>query len=200
MSKGKKGSKENPISSEELRDVLEELVKPLEIKEAAVKDDYCNYSYELMTGKSEGDVIVRKGAAIVHKDMLDAFEKLNVHLAVIDDAFNYSKVEIDDIDKMHDHELTGLFNVTGFKLRGNSETASVILVGTKFIKNGGYISLETPRIKFDSNYKFKNELKDAVDKCCREVEAYMNGKFAPAFEQTEMDFNEVDAEFSNAEM
>ncbi|HEY8690550.1 MAG TPA: hypothetical protein VIM07_15040 [Chitinophagaceae bacterium] len=201
MPKEKKGTKENPIvvNINNFRDdELSEIPKALEIKEAAIKDDYCNYSYELMQGVGEGDIIGRKGAAVVHNDMLDAFEKLNVHLAVIDDAFRYSHIEIEDIDMMHSSELAGLFKVTGLKLRGNADNESVILVGTKFIKTGGYISLETPRIKFDSGYPFKNELHEAVYKCCDEVEQYMNGKIAPTFEQTEIDFEVPEKEFDNA--
>lgn len=202
MSKGKKGSKENPIvvnMDRFIDDELSEIPKDIAIKEASIKDDYCTYSYELMQGVCKGDIISgRKGAGIVHNDMTDAFEKLNVHLAVIDDAFNYSKIEIEDIDKFHGHELAGLFHVTGFKIRGNDEKESVILVGTKFIKTGGYISLETPRIKFDSGYPFKNELREAVYKCCDEVEQYMNGKVAPTFEQTEIDFEVSEKEFENA--
>lgn len=202
MSKAKKGSKENPIvvNMDRFRDEeLSEIQKDIAIKEASIKDDYCTYSYELLQGVCAGDVISgRKGAGIVHNDMTEAFEKLNVHLAVIDDAFSYSKIEIEDIDRFHGHELTGLFRVTGFKIRGNDDKESVILVGTKFIKTGGYISLETPRIKFDSGYPFKNELREAIYKCVDEVEKYMNGKVAPSFEQTELEFEPQENEFEGA--
>lgn len=179
---------------------LDEIQKDLEIKEATIKDDYCNYSYELLQGVGEGDTITRKGAAIIHDDMKEAFERLNVHLAVVDDAFKYSKIEIENISDIRNHELAELFNVSGFKIKGSADNKSVILVGTKFIGIGGYISLETPRIKFEGNYPFKDELYAAITKCCYEVEEYMNGKAAPVFEQTEMNFdtNLSEKEFEEA--
>lgn len=179
---------------------LDEIKKPVEIKGAKLKDDYCTYSYELMEGACEGDILSRKGTNIIHDDMKEAFEKLHVHLAIADDVFKYSKIEISNLDEFHNHELTELFNVSEFEIKGNVDNRSVILKGTKFISQGGYIPVEPPRIKFEGTYPFKDELYAAIELCCHEVEEYMNGKAAPVYEQTEMEFdtNVSDKEFSEA--
>lgn len=190
MSKAKKGSKENPITinMDDLAKVAALLEKPIEITEAKLKDDFCIYSYEIMKGVGKGDVIKnRQGASIIHDDMKDAFEKLNVHLAIIDDAFKYSQIEIADINDMHEHELTGHFSVSGLRVNGESDNKSVVLLGTKWISEGGNISLETPKIKLDSKYKWIDDL----------VEQYMGGKSAPAdTNQLSLELN--DNEFSDA--
>ncbi|MBA3673461.1 MAG: hypothetical protein H0W75_00640 [Chitinophagaceae bacterium] len=198
MSKAKKGTKENPITTDDLAKVIADLEKPVEIKDAKIKDDFGIYSYEIMSGVGKGDLIKnRQGASIIHDDMKDAFEKLNVHLAIIDDAFKYSQIEIDDINDMHDHELTGHFYVSGLRVNGDDGNKSVILLGTKWISEGGNISLETPKIKLDSQYKWVDDLKEAVDACINEVEQYMGGKCAPAdTNQLSLELNEN--EFSDA--
>ena len=56
----------------------EQDLKPLEIKNALIKETQCNYGYELLTGKTKGDVVNRKGAHLVHEDLENAFKELDV--------------------------------------------------------------------------------------------------------------------------
>ncbi len=195
MSKSKKGSKENPITTDDIAKALE---KPLEIKGAVLKDGFCKYSYQLMMGPTEGDILERKGAHVVHDDMTDAFEKLKVHCAVIDDVFKHSKNEIENIEDMQEHELTELFFVSAFKIGGSEESKSVIISGTKWVSEGGTIPWESPKIKFDGSYKWKEDLKECVDKCILEVEAYMNGKSQPQAEQGTLQFEASENDFAEA--
>ena len=159
-----------------------------EIKSAAIKDGVCIYSYELLSGVSEGDLINRTGSNFIHDDMKEAFNKLKVHLAIIDDVFKYSKVEFETISEVEDHELTGLFEVSGFKL--NSAGDAVNLIGYKTVSHGGAIDLKSPKISFESSYPFATSLEMAIDACKREVVLYMNGKYAPKMEQATIDFKE----------
>lgn len=152
------------------------------IKDAAIKDDFCHYSYEIISGIGIGDTHSVKGSGIIEDDMRNAFAVFNVHLAVIDDIFKHSKVKITDIDQMHGHALTGLVNVTGFKIKGSNENESIILIGNKYVSEaGGRIELVTPKIPLDnlSSYKWYNELKIAADKARLEVELYKGGKYTP---------------------
>lgn len=182
MSKAKRGSKENPITSGDLEDILSKDKHWFNIIAASIKDDFCNYAYEITKGVGLGrihKVDGKSGGLIVDKDMLTGFGKFNVHLAVIDDVYKHSKVEINDIDTFHTHELTGLFQVTGFKTSGGEENESVILIGNKYVSAaGGRIELESPKIALDnlSSYKWYNELKTAVDKAKLEVQLYEGGK------------------------
>lgn len=188
----------------------EETEKTFLIKEATIKDDFCNYSYEIISGIGIGDTHKVNGSGIIEGDMRNAFAVFNVHLAVIDDIFKHSKVKISDIDTMHGHDLTGLVNVTGFKIKGSNENESIVLIGNKYVSEaGGRIELVTPRIPLDnlSSYKWYNELKVAADKARLEVELYKGGKYTPVEveevkEETQQPnlFDQPDAEFENAKV
>ena len=164
------------------------LVKEFVIKEASIKDDFCNYTFEVASGVGIGDTHNVKGKGIIMEDMRKAFSKLNVHLAMVDDIFKHSGVEFEDIDTMHSSDLAFLYSVTGFKIKGDVENESIILIGNKFVSSaGGRIELETPRIPIEStsSYKWYNELKSASDKARLEVELYKNGKYIPVEEEEE---------------
>lgn len=159
-----------------------------------IKDDYCNYSYDIMHGIGAGNNGSFKGKGIIDPDMIEAFRMLNVHMAIIDDAFANSKVEIDNVDKFHNHELTARYNVTGFKIVGGTENESIILIGTKWVTlAGGRIALETPKIPLDqmASYTWYNELKEASDKVRLEVELYDGGKYTKPEEESAADQNQL---------
>jgi hypothetical protein len=178
---------------------------------AVIKDGYCNYSYDVTKGIGLGDTHAVKGQGIVHDDMPDAFQKLNVHLACIDDVFKHSDVDFTSIRKVENNPLTTLYVVNGFKVSGSDDRESVVLEGEKQINcSGNRIALKTPKIPMDSlsSYKWYNELKEAVDECRKEVELYMNGKCTPPEEDlgnskgtlTIGDNEPAEDEFENAEM
>lgn len=174
----KKGSKENPITTED----LENLEKPpYLIIEAALKDGFCNYTYEVAKGLGEGDKHAVKGSGLVKDDMNNAFHAFNVHLACIDDVFKHSGIEIENIDDYHTHELAGLYSVTAFSIKGSEESESIILTGTKYLSCGGRIQIPSPKIPLDnlSSYKWYNELKAAADRAREEVALYKEGKYEP---------------------
>jgi hypothetical protein len=81
----------------------------ISITGAEIKDDFCHYSYEIISGKPAGFTHNVKGTGIIDDDMRTAFSKLNVHLAVIDDVFKHSDITIGDIDKMHNDDLALLY-------------------------------------------------------------------------------------------
>jgi len=121
----------------------------IEIRGATIKDDLCNYDYEIVKGRSRGFTHGVKGKGIVDDDMKNAFAKLNVHLAVVDDIFKHSGVEITDIDAMHNDELATLYEVSGFKIKGGDENEAIILIGNKYISGGSRMALESPKITLD---------------------------------------------------
>lgn len=160
--------------------------KPLVITAASIKEGLCNYSYEIKTGPGAGDKVARKGSSVVHDDLPDAFLRLKVHLAIVDDAFtNIEEISIDELEA--DEEITGRFFVTGFKVQGVDENEGIILIGEKYVRVGS-IGLETPKIS--KSYTFFEELKEAIENAKYEVELYMNGKNAPKFEQGSFGFSE----------
>jgi hypothetical protein len=174
------------------KSALEDLIlggeKSFTIKEASIKDDYCNYTFEITKGVGAGDTHSVKGSGIIEEDMRDAFRAFNVHLAAIDDVFKLSGIEIEDIEKFHNHELTANYHVNAFKIKGGSENESIILIGSKFVGTaGGRIELATPKIPLDnmSSYQWYNELKAAADKAREEVALYKEGKYTTAEEEEE---------------
>lgn len=179
------------INADNVSEALDAFIqKPIEITNASIKELLCNYGYEIKTGPCAGDKIpTRKGSAEVHDDMVDAFSDLNVHLAVIDDAFQYVFDELHSLDELKDHDVTGRFTVTGFKISGTQENEGYILMGEKYVSHGN-IGLETPKITSGLSYPFFDKLKEGVEKARVEVEAYMNGKAAAKVEQGEFDFPE----------
>jgi len=217
MAKAKKGSKENPITTEDLANIKidGEKKRSYKIIEALLKDGFCNYTYQIISGIGINDSHgVKSKSGTIKDDMYDAFARLKVHLAVIDDVFKNSKVEFEDIDTMHSDEITLLYEVTGIKIKGSEESESVILIGNKYVSAGGRITLESPKISLDelSSYKWYNELKTEVDAVREEVALYKEGKYIPVEEDEpeqdpkqmkityDTDGKEVDQLFENAEV
>lgn len=176
--------------------------KQFEITAASIKDDFCNYTYEIIKGVGFGDTHQVKGKGIVDPDMLNAFAKLNVHLAVLDDAFLLSGIEVVNIDLHHTHELATNYAVTGFKVKGEGENKSVVLVGNKYITSAsGRIAIETPKIFIGnaSTYKWRQELDNAIEKAREEVALYKNGKYTVAETSGDEDPNQSEMSFEPQE-
>lgn len=190
-------------------DQLEKLIdtaneeKQIEIKSATLKDHFLGYSYELLVGLMKGDEITRKGVHIVHDDMLEAFKLLDVFLAHIDGHFHWSNNQTPLIE-LEEHETLNSYFVSAFKITGSDENKSVILTGGKNVVYGA-IGFSSPKIKLDnSNYLYVEELNHRLRIVIEQVEAYMNGKTAPQFEQLSMEFpegdNEDEDDFKNAKI
>lgn len=193
MAKGKLKIEGNTVSGthEDFMEVFNEALKPkekpIEIRAAHIKDDFCNYTYELKTGITIGDDCNRKGASPIHDDLRNKFSVLNIHLAALDDYFKVAQQEIADIDQLHGEELIVNYHVQGFRLSGSGHDEAVELIGKKHLEFGS-IGIVSPKVEFTGSYPQANELKVAIDDCVNEVELYMNGKTAPKLIQAEMEF------------
>lgn len=192
------------INADKLKNMtakMEELSnKEVEIKGATINDALCSYSYELLKGPTKGDTLNRKGAHIVHDDLQIKFDKLDVFLAHLDDAYtgNTNTTPLSDLEEEIETEK---YYVTGFKISGVEENKSVILQGWKEVDNG-IIKFETPKIKYSSAYLYLSDLKQRVQNAIDEVELYMGGKTAPQEDsnQVHMDFASEDAAFEKAKV
>lgn len=189
-------------SANELLDVIDQIQKPVLITSADIKEELCNYGYEINTGPGKGDKVTRKGSSFIHHDMDVVFAKLNKHLAHIDDAFTHMKKKPQTVPELEDHEaIISNFTVTGFKISGTDENEGYILKGDKYV-NQGSIGLETPKISKSSGYHFFDDLQEVIEECRSEVEQYMNGKQAPKLEQAELEFPAAggnESDFDNPE-
>jgi hypothetical protein len=146
MSKGRKGSRKNPVTSEELELVKAGYqLKDILIKAAAIKDAFCNYTYEQEIAENTTDTVSRKSGLMVHDDMKSAFSRLNAHLAAICEEFEVNpSLDIEKIE-VYDHEIhkeksleykVSLFTVSAFKTEGTGENEGVILIGKKRLSTG----------------------------------------------------------------
>ena len=142
------------INADKLKNMtakMEELSnKEVEIKGATINDALCSYSYELLKGPTKGDTLNRKGAHIVHDDLQITFNKLDVFLAHLDDAYT-GNTNTTPLSELESEVETEKYYVTGFKISGVEENKSVILQGWKEVDNG-IIKFETPKIKYSSAY------------------------------------------------
>lgn len=183
------------------------LTTPVRITAATIKDGFCTYYYDLKVNETVTDKLKRNSGLLVHIDLLNAFKKLNPHLAVICEEINaFDITDIEKIvssddeeayDKLPDDEkkisdIMSQYSVTGFTIDSTGENEGVSLVGTKKLSTGEPLKLDAPKKKYNGNYHFINEFRVAVDACVFEVSEYMNGKGAPIMVQTDMDFPSED--------
>lgn len=189
------------IGADNMKDALDALMpKPYEITSASIKEAQCTYGYEINTGPATGDKIpTRKGSAIVHDDMINAFGELTVHLAIIGDAFKHVYEELPTLDELKKHSIVQEFSITGFKVQGDEENKGYFLNGEKWVTLG-VMGSDTMKVSSSSGYKFFSELKESIEKCQKEVELYMGGKAAPKeAAQPELPFTTSASEFDEEE-
>lgn len=184
------------LNADKLLDALEQ--KDVEIKSASLGDALCSYSYELLTGKTAGDVLNRKGNHIVHEDLEEAFSKFNVFLAHLDDAYtgNDNSTELETL--INETETSKYF-VSSFKISGVEENRSLIISGTKYVSNGA-IKFDAPKVKLNGNYLYLTQLNEVLENAISEVEKYMNGKSAPQMVQEVITFAQEDDQFEKAKI
>ena len=184
----------------------------VKILAASLSTDFCKYKYEIIAGKLKGDGLERTGANIVHEDLKNIFKKLHVHLALACEEIDATKVlDIENIpnwddlpDETKDQPIKKLsaeeqlskrvhaFLVGSIKINGTGENEGVIMSGSKTLSTGDLVGLQSPKITWDGNYHFINELRVIIDDIKEEVILYMNGKAAPKMEQTALEFPEGD--------
>jgi len=199
--KEKKEEKVFTINADKLSKKLAEMSdKEVEIKGATINDALCNYSYELLKGKTKGDTLSRKGAHIVHDDLQITFDNLNVFLAHLDDAYTGNK-NTTPLKELEQESETEKYYVTGFSISGVEENRAVILSGWKEVSEG-VIKFQSPKVKYSGSYLYLSELKERVQNAIDEVEKYMGGKTAPQEDpnQVHMDFASEDAAFEKAKV
>lgn len=178
------------------------LEKPYTIMEASIKDDFCDYAYEIKTGIGAGrlhKVNGKNSGLIIDDDLRNAFVSLHPHMACIDMAFKDSGQDVQDIDSMTNDDLTFRYYASGFKMKGGEGDESIIIIGNKSV-DMGYMPFESPKISLESSssYKWYNELKTVADNLRLEVELYEGGKGTKT-EEPEADHRKQGKLFVNAE-
>lgn len=188
------------IDADKLAQMGEDSNKEVAIRGAAINDALCSYSYELLQGPTKGDTLKHTGAHIVHDDLQEKFDDLNVFLAHLDDAYTGND-NTTTLEYLEEEVETENYNVSAFKISGVEENKAVVLVGWKEVANG-IIKFETPKIKFSSSYLYLSQLKERIELAVSEVEEYRNGKTATQDDpnQLHMDFAGEDEAFDKAKL
>jgi hypothetical protein len=179
------GRKEHEDDGGELE---QEDEKDMIVTKAALRDDFCDYSFEKTSGVGLGDEYKVKGKyGTVMPALQEAFANLNIHLAIIDDVFKNGGIEFESLAEVKNHDLAHLYVVTGFAIKGKDDNESVSLIGNKYLSAGGRMELEGPKIPIDnlSSYKWYNELKEAITIARDEVAKYHDGHCIPVKVETE---------------
>ena len=167
------------------------------IKNASIKSTiFLKYGYDHFVNSTKYSHPSTTGDAPIHDDLRDAFAALTPHFAFICEEISESmcKQSITDFENgvfYKDEEVDPLrkYDVIGFALGKDSE--GVTIIGTKKLDSGKSININTPFLKWDDDYAFSSELIAAVDLLKSEVYEYIEGKRAPAQNQT-MDMFETD--------
>ena len=117
---------------------------------------------------------------IAHQDLVDAFNALPVHLALICELREVHKLTLKKI-ALDPSVLEGI-TVSSFFLSGESENEGVTLTGRKTLIDGKQIQLTTPSYKWDDSDGYRNieDLAALIDHLQNEILQYMDGKSAPS--------------------
>lgn len=155
-------------------------VKPVQFTSAKLRDGFCDYTMAVKLGEGVGTHSV-KGVGLYEFSMTKAFKRLNVHLAIVDDLFKHTGLEIQNTNEAENTPFADLYDVTAFSLKGEDENLSVVIKGNKYVTQTGGERLEITSHKIplgeSSMYKWRNELLEAITDCQNEVEAYYNGQY-----------------------
>lgn len=171
----------------------------IRILKGSIKGDTLNASWSVTNGNIFNEDS-RKGHALIHADLREAFKALKIHVLIICDTresialieqarkgrFKHSELDIEF------QEMLDKVFVTAFTISGEGEKEGVSIDATKIIGLKS-MSLSTPKVEWEGigmdKYEFVNELAEAIETCKSEVHAYLfDGKCAER--QLEMPFDE----------
>lgn len=164
----------------------------IEVTGASLHDEKCNYKYRIVSGVGKGSTHTVNGVGIVDPDMIEAFKALNVHLAVMDDAFDAAGIPVEDLSEIDNTPLSENYSVNAFEVKGKDESQAIVLIGDKYLKRSSKrMQLKTPNIDlWNSMYEHNGALEDAIHKCKVEVQLYMEGKYTMPKEEA-IDLNQT---------
>ena len=109
-----------------------------------------------------------------HNDLLDKFNTLCSHLAIVCEM-NAKMKSIGDTEIDHPEILAHKIYATGIVITGSGESDGVVIIGFKVLAGGARLNLVTPNIMFD-DYEHASHLIDLLAEIEREASAAYRGK------------------------
>lgn len=109
-----------------------------------------------------------------HNDLLDKFNTLCSHLAIVCEM-NAKMKNIGDTEIEQPEILAPKIYATGIVITGTGESEGVVIIGFKVLAGGARLNLVTPNIMFD-DYEHASHLIDLLAEIEREASAAYRGK------------------------
>lgn len=140
----------------------------------AVIEKGVNLKVEYTELLADGNNKVKKDCKMmIHADLVNAFEKLDYHLAALAFQYNFNGV----LDKEN-------VSVDGYIVKGEDDSEAIVLIGSRHLTDSfKTLNIESPAQKLSGDlydYKSFDELEDIINECDKEVRAYLfEGKHAP---------------------
>lgn len=168
------------------------------ITKATIKQDRLIVTYEENSG-SDTNTVTKDCGAIIHADLMAAFNRLKVHVVVLCEQPEGSFVNYDNISDF-DMERVSNYLISGFTKSGSDDQEGVCIIGQKLLKSGKALNITTPFTKYEDDYPYTSELGEDVASCIYEVEQYLfHGKCGVKQEKINFDNpEEVDIQMSMA--
>ncbi len=122
----------------------------------------------------------------VHQDLLLAYEKLKVHMALLCESLDPDNYEEEQFSTGEIYTLLEFekFKVMSFSIGGEGDSQGVTISGRRALRGKRILNLNAPFTKFDKlegleSYEFLDLMVSDLFGCIEEVKAYLGGKHAP---------------------
>lgn len=167
-----------------------------EIKKATIRKDRLNVVFnEILSESNYTNTVSKSCDQIVHHDLKEAFSKLKIHLVVLCEQPEATRINKQSIASPGFAETFPNYVITGLSHDSDDGTAGVTISGQKMLQSGKVVDLRIFVPVMDSSYPFSEELNLDIQACDWETEEYLfSEKWGIKQERLDFDCDEpVDA-------
>lgn len=145
-----------------------------EIKKAVVKKDRLNVVYNERFSESNYTNVINKSCdQIIHSDLREAFSRLKLHLVVLCEQPEASKIDKDSFTSPGYAETLENYIITGYANDSVDGVSGITIIGSKLLQSGKVVDLKIFVPLLDADYPYYEELSIDAAACDVEVESYL---------------------------
>ena len=145
-----------------------------EIKKAVVKKDRLNVVYNERFSESNYTNVINKSCdQIIHSDLREAFSRLKLHLVVLCEQPEASKIDKDSFTSPGYAETLENYIITGYANDSVDGVSGITIIGSKLLQSGKVVDLKIFVPLLDEQYLYYEELSIDAAACDAEVESYL---------------------------
>ena len=145
-----------------------------EIKKAVVKKDRLNVVYNERFSESNYTNVINKSCdQIIHSDLREAFSRLKLHLVVLCEQPEASKIDKDSFTSPGYVETLENYIITGYANDSVDGVSGITIMGSKLLQSGKVVDLKIFVPLLDEQYLYYEELSIDAAACDAEVESYL---------------------------